>query len=109
MSVNKRKFSKDFKIKVISEVEAGLKTRAEATREYELSEGLLGKWLQKYREDPENAFIGKGNGSQGYLNERRLKDKINNLEAALGRKTYENEILKQTVEKLSQKKGICLR
>jgi transposase len=108
MSGNKRNFSRDFKIKVTQEVESGIKSRAEATREYELSEGLLGKWLQAYRANPSEAFRGSGNGS-GDNTIRRLEARISQLEGALGRKTYENEILKQTIERLNLKRGLCTR
>jgi transposase-like protein len=101
MSVTKRKFTRDFKIKVVQEVESGIKTRAQVNREYELSEGLVAKWIYAYRKDPGTAFTG-----QSVNNETdRLKAKITRLEWALGRKTMENEILKQTLEGLGVKKG----
>lgn len=102
MSVTKRKFSREFKIKVVQEVESGLKTRAQVNREYELSEGLVAKWIYAYRKNPQTAFTG-----QQISNEtEKLKAKIRQLEWALGRKTMENEILKQTIEGLQIKKGI---
>jgi len=101
MSVTKRKFTRDFKIKVVQEVESGVKTRAQVNREYELSEGLVSKWIYAYRHNPETAFTGQEVNTQ----EEKLRVKIHNLEWALGRKTMENEILKQTIEGLGVKKG----
>lgn len=101
MSVTKRKFTRDFKIKVVQEVESGLKTRAEVNREYELSEGLVTKWLSAYRKNPQTAFTQEAVSNQT----DKLKAKISQLEWALGRKTMENEILKQTIEGLHVKKG----
>lgn len=102
MSVTKRQFSREFKIKVIQEVESGLKTRAQVIREYELSEGIINKWISIYRNDPQNAFTGISTSTEV----DRLKAKISQLEWALGRKTMENEILKQTLENLNLRKGV---
>ncbi len=99
MSVTKRKFTKEFKLKIVSEIESGIKTRAAATREYELSEGLVAKWIVAYRKDPQNAFSG------GSSQIERLEAKISQLEWALGRKSLEVEVLKDMLDKLGVKKG----
>jgi len=101
MSGTKRKFTREFKLQVVSEVESGTKTRAQATREYELSEGIIAKWVSAYRENPVTAFTGKYAVSE----EEKLKARIKELEWALGRKTMEVETLKETIERLNVKKG----
>ncbi|TAL40356.1 MAG: transposase [Methylovulum sp.] len=98
MSVSKRKFTRDFKIQVVQEVEQGFKTRAQINREYELSEGLVAKWIAAYKKDPQNAFTGVNTGGNSEVD--KLKAKISQLEWALGRKTMEVELLRETVEKL---------
>jgi|SRR3989344_8363381 len=101
MSSTKRKFTREFKIQVVQEVESGLKTRAQATREYELSEGMINKWISAYRDNPQTAFTG-----HLQVNEAgKLKSKVRELEWVLGRKTLEAEILKQTLDDLRVKKG----
>src|SRR3989344_4397277 len=105
MSVSKRKFPREFKIKVCQEIESGVKTKAQATREYELSEGIIGKWVRAYRADPQNCFTGTGNGGWVTDPTTKLKAHIHELEWALGRKTMENEILKKALEIVKQKKG----
>lgn len=102
MSGTKRKFSREFKLQVVQEVESGLKSRAQATREHELSEGMINKWVSAYRADPVNAFTGKDNGA-GEIG--KLKAKIRELEWALGRKSMEAEILKEILDNLGVKKG----
>lgn len=102
MSVSKRKFTREFKLQVVSEIQSGLKTRAQATREYELSEGLLAKWVNTVRRDGDLAFAGSDHGSS---DTEKLKGRISQLEGALGRKTMEVEILKSTLEALKVKKG----
>lgn len=105
MSVTKRKFTREFKIQVVSELEQGLKTRAQVNREYELSEGLVNKWVQAYRKDPQNAFLGHGTSNGANVETERLKAQISQLEWALGRKSFEVEMLKEVIEKLQVKRG----
>lgn len=102
MSVFKRKFTRDFKLQVVSEIENGIKTRAQVTREYELSEGLLGKWVTTVRKEGSLAFVGNNHPSSDL---EKLQGRISQLEGALGRKTMEVEILKSTLEALKIKKG----
>ena len=101
MSSTKRQFTREFKIQVVQEVESGLKTRAQATRDHELSEGMINKWISAYQANPQTAFTGKFQTNEV----DRLKNRIRDLEWALGRKTMEAEILKQTLEELRVKKG----
>lgn len=92
MSLAKRIFNREFKIKVCEEVEAKIKTQAEAIREYSLSSSLLSGWLSDYRRNPSNCFTGSGNNKyQINSSASRVKE----LEAALGRATYENQVLKE--------------
>lgn len=102
MSATKRKFTREFKTQVVSEIESGLKTKAQATREYELSEGMVNKWVRQYQADPQNAF----RYPQAVSEMERLKSRIIQLETALGRKTLECEILKTTLDNLKVKKGV---
>lgn len=103
MSVTRRKYTRDFKIQVVQEVEQGLKTRAQVNREYELSEGLVAKWIAECRRNPQTAFTGTGNGVSEV---DKLKAKVSQLEWALGRKTMEVELLKDTVERLKVNTGV---
>jgi len=104
MSTTKRKYSREFKIQVVQEIESGLKTKAQATREYEVCEGLIGKWIRIYRENPQTAFTKQCCGSSPNP-EDKLRAKIRELEWILGKKTLEAEILKTTLEDLKVKKG----
>lgn len=102
MSSTKRKYSREFKIQVVQEVESGVKNRAQVTREHEISEGLISKWIYAYRKNPQTAFTGQHSLSNS---EDKLKSKIRELEWVLGKKTLEAEILKTTLEELKVKKG----
>lgn len=52
----RRKFSKEFKLQVIREIEAG-KSIAQAAREHQLHPTLIGRW-QKHLQCAERAFSG---------------------------------------------------
>lgn len=87
-----RKYSRDFKLRVISEIEAG-KTAAQASREYQIKDNLIYSWLSEYRRNPHNAFMGKGNICSN-------EAKIAELERMVGRLTMENELLKKALARL---------
>ena len=92
MKLKKRRFSREFKIQVCEEIDQGLKTQAQASREYMIGSNLIGQWMSNYRKDPTGCFQGSGNSvnTRSSVNEARTKE----LEAALGRATLENKILR---------------
>jgi len=90
MKLKKRRFSREFKTQVCEEIEQGLKTQAQASREYMIGSNLISQWMSKYRKDPVNCFQGSGNSTHISSSEARTKE----LEAALGRAVLENKILK---------------
>ena len=96
-------FHREFKLQICEEVESGLKTQAQVSREHSLTANLISRWLREYRRDPVNCFLGKG---KYQLDTRETK--IKKLEADLGRFTYENQILKE-VNALLKKASINRR
>ena len=90
MSYKKRIFTREFKLNVCSAVESRLKTQAQISREYNVGNNLISNWVSQYRKDPINCFQGSGN-TQLSGDKARVKE----LEAALGRATLENQILKK--------------
>ena len=91
MKLEKRQFTREFKIQVCEEIESKLKTQAQASREYSIGSNLISQWQSAYRKDPTNSFAGSGKYPVSSQDA-----KIKALEAALGRATYENQILKET-------------
>ena len=59
MTLSRRKFSAEFKVQAVRQVEAGAST-ATVARRYEIHPTLLTKWRKQLRQDPERAFSGKG-------------------------------------------------
>ncbi len=99
MKLKKRSFSREFKIQVCQEVESGLKTQAQASREYMIGSNLISQWMKQYRHDPINCFPGSRSKQ---ANTDRQSAKIKELEAALGRATLENQILREANELLKK-------
>jgi len=90
--VKRRTFSREFKLRVIREVESG-KSQAQVAREYQLSDQTIGKWRRQYRRYQDRAFAGRGHA---YTDEAR----VNELERMVGRLTMENDFLKKLLQKL---------
>lgn len=99
MKLAKRRFSREFKLQVCHEIESGLKTQAQSSREYMIGSNLISQWMKQYRQDPINCFAGSGSiQSKGTDDSTRIKQ----LEAALGRATLENQILREANEILKK-------
>ena len=91
-AVKRRTFTRDFKLKVIREVEAG-KSQAQVAREYQISDNTISKWRRQHRQYQDRAFAGRGHA---YTAEARL----NELERMVGRLTMENDFLKKLLARL---------
>jgi transposase len=91
-AIKRRTFTREFKLKVIREVEAG-KSQAQVAREYQLSDNTISKWQRQHRQYQDRAFAGRGHA---YTDEARLHE----LERMVGRLTMENDFLKKLLQKL---------
>ena len=94
MARKRRRFSREFKIEVIREIEQGAK-QAEVCRKHGLHPVLVNKWRKTYHQYPETAFQGQG---------KQYKDeaKIAELEQLVGKLYVENEFLKKTLTNLEK-------
>jgi transposase len=87
MGLKKRAFTRDFKLRVMREIEAG-KSQAAAAREHQVPANTISKWLGQYRKYKDRAFAGNGNA---YTDEARFAE----LERMVGRLTMENDLLEK--------------
>ncbi len=94
MALKRRAFTRDFKLQVIREIEAG-KSQAAAAREHRVTANTISKWLGQYRKYKERAFAGNGNA---YTDEARIAE----LERMVGRLTMENDFLKKVLSSLEK-------
>ena len=88
----RRKFTKEFKLQVIREIEAG-KSIAQAAREHQLHPTLIGRWQKQHLQYAERAFSGNGHL---YTDQARVSE----LERMVGRLTMDNDLLKKALQRL---------
>jgi transposase len=92
MTVKRRVFSRDFKLRVLNEIEAG-KSQAQVAREHQINQQILTRWYREYREQREKAFPGKAWAVPSDA------ARIAELERMVGRLTM-NDLLKKVLQKL---------
>ena len=92
MTKRPRKFSKEFKLHILREVESG-KSAAAVSREYELHPNLVSRWRVEYETYADEAFAGQGNTYTQNARMAALERKTAQLEA-------ENELLKKALTQL---------
>ena len=97
MSIKRRQFTREFKIQVIREVEAG-KAIAQAAREHQLHPTLIGKWRKQNANYGEQAFAGNGHA---YTQEAKIAE----LERLIGQLTVENSFLKKVLQRLESRES----
>ena len=90
----KRRFSREFKIEVIREIEQGTK-QAEVCRKHNIHPVLINLWRREYHQCPDTAFQGHG---KLYKDEAKIAE----LEQLVGKLYIENEFLKKTLTQLEK-------
>ena len=102
--MQKRVFSREFKLDVVRQIARGQKRPIQVRREYSLDESMLSRWCKEYRERGEDAFLPKdpGKKTQEYLERKRAWDrdyyqrhKIERQAANYGRRTKLFQYLQQ--------------
>ena len=94
MSIKRRVYTKEFKLQVIGEADAGIPI-AELSRRYEISNGLIGKWRRQLKNATANPFPGKGSRSSDLA-------KIAEMEHLIGRQALEVDFLKNALKRLRE-------
>jgi len=96
MGKTRRKFSREFKISLLRDLEAGTSV-AEVTRKAEIHPSLLARWKKEFSENLEQAFRGKGN--------KKYKEQmgIAKLQQLVGQLYAENDFLKKALSTLEAK------
>jgi len=92
MTTTRRKFTREFKVAVVREIEAG-KPVAQAAREHQVHPTQIDRWRRDLRRYGERAFAGNG---RAYTDEARLAA----LERKVGQLTMENDLLKKALSLL---------
>ena len=86
--MQRRKFSREFKLEAVRLVKDRGVSVAQAARDLELHENVLGKWIRELGADPLHAFPGHGQMKPEQLEIDRLRREVTKLKA-------ERDILKK--------------
>ncbi len=82
------RYSQEFKLEAVRRVVEGNKSAAQVARELGVNENTMRLWVQLYRKDKDEPFVGSGNLHSHDKQIRELEKRIKDLEE-------ENEILKK--------------
>ena len=94
MALKRRQFTREFKLQVVREVDAG-KPMAQVARQHQLNPNTVAKWRKQLRKYPDTAFARRGHA---YTEEARVAE----LERMVGRLTMENDLLKKALATLGR-------
>ena len=84
----RRSFSRGFKLEAVRMVEERGVSVAQATRDLDIHDNVLRRWVRQYRENPAHAFPGAGQMKPEQAEIAQLKKEIRKLKA-------ERDILKK--------------
>lgn len=94
MGKTRRRYTKEFKLSVIQELETGVSI-SEISRKYNIHPALPTRWRKEYFEDPDKSFSGNGNT---YKHEAKNAE----LERLVGQLYAENDFLKKAIVNLEK-------
>jgi transposase-like protein len=91
--MTRRGFSREFKVELMRQWAAGERTCAQSVREHGVGQSVLYRWRDEYRQYGEDAFA-----ERAVTDVAALHCHIAQLEQALGKATFENEVLKRGLQ-----------
>ena len=105
-TLNKRVFTREFKLLVARQLAGGQKRISQVCREYSLCESVVRRWKMQYESGGEEAWRQESVKRCSAVPMARVRDeqatatnRVKELEAALGRAHLEIEFLKLALEK----------
>ena len=99
--MTKKRYSREFKLKVVRTVEAGELRPAQACREYQLAESVLNRWRHEVQLRGEQAFTPLDTPTAAPDYELRIAE----LERVCGQLAVENAALKKALQLAQSKRG----
>jgi transposase len=94
MTTRRRKFSPEFKARVVLELISGEKGLMQASREYEIKDSVLSRWKQEFLERAPQLFA-----QPGTVDPR--EERIADLERMVGRLALQLDMAKKVFERSS--------
>jgi transposase len=95
MTIKRRQFTKEFKLQVLREIEAGTSI-AHAARQHQLHPNVIRKWREQVARYADRAFAGNGHA---YTDAAKVAE----LERLIGQLTVENTFLKKVLSTLEHR------
>jgi len=95
VSLTRRKFTREFKLAAIRQLESG-KSLNRVARELELDRKVLRRWKQQFQQGSDKAFPGVGKA--------REQDREAELERKIGQMTLEIDFLKKVLQRVEEQR-----
>lgn len=102
-TARRRRWSTEQKLRIIEESFESGETASSVARRHSVAPNLLFRWRRLMNEGGVTA-VGSDEPVVGTSEVRRLEERVRELERLLGRKTMENEILREALAKAQTKK-----
>jgi transposase-like protein len=96
MGLSRRKFTKEFKIAALRQLDAGVSIAALA-RSCEINPNLLHRWRRDFQQSPEQAFPGLGK-------KRADESRVAELERKIGQQALEIDFLKRCLQRIEEQR-----
>jgi transposase len=96
MGLSRRKFTKEFKIAALRQLDAGVSIAAIA-RSCEINPNVLHRWRRNFQQAPEHAFPGLGK-------KRADENRVAELERKIGQQALEIDFLKRCLQRIEEQR-----
>ena len=94
-----KKYSPDFKLKVVLKYLSETITIAQICSDFNVSKSTLNKWVSQFRANISNIFNDGNSSNNKKINDKKASQKeITNLYAKIGKLTIERDFLKKTLD-----------
>ena len=93
------------KLQAVQDIITKKKRPTQVSRELNVTENTLIKWRKLYAEQGETAFQPQNNEVETLTRERLLEKKVAELERVLGQTTFENSVMRTTLDLLERTNG----
>jgi transposase len=94
MNLSRRKFTKDFKLAAVRQLEVGASV-AEIARQCEVNPNVLHRWRREFRKGVDRAFPGLGQ-------RRAEENRVAELERKIGEQTMQIDFLKKVLQRAEE-------
>lgn len=104
-----RRFSDEFKMKKVKEIEQNISTIADIKREYEVSRTTIYNWIYKYSLHLKKGVRQVLEMKSETLKTKRLNEQVAELERIVGQKQLAIDFLEKMIEIGSEKLGVDIK